>query len=193
MKNLNLAYFVPYKFLNSLFLGLTVGAIFILYAPLEPSIYSLGGIALALGMLIVAQLYNRILTIDWFYKISLLVEFVLLFIIIYFLIFSYNYTSAFIIYIGYQITFVFGSYLVRAETLFLKSKERLKKVDTAKQLGYLSGMLLSYFFYKILTLYHINSSKEQVYYLHYLLIILQSIIIYLVHKSFSTFNQYNQT
>ncbi|CAA6814175.1 MAG: Unknown protein [uncultured Sulfurovum sp.] len=185
MKSINLNYFIPYKFLNSLFLGLNVGAIFILYAPLEPSIYSLGGIILALGMLIVAQLYNTILTIHWFYKVSIFVELVLLGIIIYFLIFSYNYTSAFIVYLGYQVTFVFGSYLVRAETLFLETKEHLKQVDTAKQLGYLLGMAVAYLFYKLLTFYNISSSQEQVYFLHYLLINVQSIIIYLVYKSFS--------
>ena len=39
-------WFIRYKFFNSLFLGLSVGAIFTLYAPLEPSIYSLGGVFL---------------------------------------------------------------------------------------------------------------------------------------------------
>lgn len=185
MKDLNLRYFVPYKFLNSLFLGLNVGAIFILYAPLEPSIYSLGGIVLALGMLIIAQLYNTILTIAWFYKVSMLVELTLFMVVIYFLTFSYNYTSALIVYVGYQVTFIFGSYLVRAETLFLKSSERLKTIDTVKQLGYLLGMLLSYLFYQVLALYNINSAQEQVYLLHYILIVLQSSILYLTHKSFS--------
>ncbi|CAA6820378.1 MAG: Unknown protein [uncultured Sulfurovum sp.] len=184
MKSLNISYFSPYKFLNALFLGLSVGAIFTLYRPLEPSIYSLGGIVLALGMLLIAQLYNTILTLSWFYKISMFVEVVLLNVVIYFLVFSYNYQSALIVYIGYQVTFIFGSYLVRAETLFLKSSKQLKKIDTAKQLGYLLGMLLSYLFYKILALFDINSPEETVYLLHYFLLIIQSIIIYLVHKSF---------
>lgn len=114
----------------------------------------------------------------------MLVELVLLIVVIYFLIYSHNYNSAFVIYIGYQITFVFGSYLVRAETLFLETREHLKKVDTAKQLGYLLGMALSYLFYKFLIFHNIHSSQEQVYSLHYLLITIQSIILYLVHKSF---------
>jgi hypothetical protein len=184
IKGINLSYFASYKFFNSLFLGLNVGAIFTLYAPLEPSIYSLGGIFLALGMLLIAQLYNTILTLNWFYKISLLVELVLLTMVIYFLIFSYSYHSAFMVYLGYQITFVFGSYLVRAETLFLKDSEHLKKIDTTKQLGYLTGMMLSYLFYKTLDVYLINSPQEQVYLLHYLLLVIQSLIIYLVYKSF---------
>jgi hypothetical protein len=185
MRELQLSYFAPYKFFNSLFLGLNVGAIFTLYAPLEPSIYSLGGIALALGMLIIAQLYHKILTIDWFYKISLFIESILLMMILYFLIFSYNYMTALVIYIGYQVTFVFGSYLVRAETLFLQSSLKLKKIDTLKQLGYLAGMGIAYLFYKLLAVYQLESSQEQVYYLHFLLLFLQVLMLYLVQKSFT--------
>ena len=58
-------WFIRYKFFNSLFLGLSVGAIFTLYTPLEPSIYSLGGVILALAMLIVARPYNYILNALW--------------------------------------------------------------------------------------------------------------------------------
>mgnify|MGYP007000265896 len=61
--------FIKYKFFNSLFLGTSVGSIFTIYAPLEPSVYSLGGIFLALGMLFVATLYSKILNINYFYKI----------------------------------------------------------------------------------------------------------------------------
>ena len=71
-------WFIRYKFFNSLFLGLSVGAIFTLYAPLEPSIYSLGGVVLALGMLFIARLYHYILNADWFFRISLVVEVLLL-------------------------------------------------------------------------------------------------------------------
>ena len=78
-------WFIRYKFFNSLFLGLSVGAIFTLYAPLEPSIYSLGGVFLALAMLLVARLYNHILNAKWFFRISLFVEVVLVFAILYFL------------------------------------------------------------------------------------------------------------
>jgi len=35
-------WFIRYKFFNSLSLGLSVGAIFTIYTPLEPSVYSLG-------------------------------------------------------------------------------------------------------------------------------------------------------
>ncbi|MEA3456152.1 MAG: hypothetical protein U9R26_06565, partial [Campylobacterota bacterium] len=130
-------WFIRYKFINSLFLGLSVGAIFTIYAPLDPSVYSLGGVLLAVAMLIVARLYHRIMTTSWFFRISLFVEAVLLLAIVYFLLFPYTYQTALLVYIGYQTTFVFGSYLVRAETLLLSSDALLTRLDTAKQLGYL--------------------------------------------------------
>ena len=177
-------WFIRYKFFNSLFLGLSVGAIFTLYAPLEPSLYSLGGILLALAMLLVARLYHHILNVEWFFRISLFVEIVLLFAILFFLVNQYNYQTALVMYIGYQVTFVFGSYLVRVETLLLKTDTLLTKLDTAKQLGYLFGMALSYIFYQILNLQDITQNQEQVYILHYLLIFIECIVIALIFKSF---------
>ena len=177
-------WFIRYKFFNSLFLGLSVGAIFTLYAPLEPSIYSLGGVLLALAMLIVARLYNHILNALWFFRISLFVEVVLLLAILYFLYNSYSYQTALLIYIGYQITFVFGSYLIRAETLLLKTDTLLTKIDTAKQLGYLLGMGVSYLFYKVVKAYGIESNQTQVYDLHFLLLAVEITVIALIVKSF---------
>lgn len=176
--------FLKYKFFNSLFLGISVGSIFVLYSPLEPSIYSLGGIALAFGMIAVAKLYYKILNIEYFFKISLFVELVLLAIIGYFLLFSYNYTSALIMYAGYQLSFTFGSYLVRAETLFLKKRAPISFVDVIKQKGYLVGMLLSWGFYKSLEFIGINDKQEQVYTIHYLLFLLELLIIFSLLKSF---------
>ena len=55
--------FIKYKLINSLFLGISVGSIFTIYTPLEPSIYSIGGILLALAMLFTAKLYSKIINI----------------------------------------------------------------------------------------------------------------------------------
>ncbi len=186
---LNIREFLKYKLLNSAFLGLSVGSIFILYTPLMPSVYSIGGILLALGMLIVAKFYYKILNIDYFYKISLFVELVLLFVITYFLLFSYSYTTAFIVYAGYQVTFTFGSYLVRAETLFLKKSKPIELVDVAKQKGYLLGMLVSYIFYTAVEyFFNMTDKQTQVYVIHYLLLILQVFIIVYLIKSFNKGN-----
>ena len=142
--HLNHKNFIVYKFFNSLFLGTSIGSIFIIYSPLEPAIYSVGGIVLAFGLMAVAYFYEKILNIEFFYKISLFVELVILGVIISFLIFSYSYEIALCVYIGYQITFIFGSYLGRVETLLLKEKSILKAVDISKQAGYMVGLLLSY-------------------------------------------------
>ncbi len=178
-------WFIRYKFVNSLFLGLSVGAIFTIYAPLDPSIYSLGGVALAIAMLIVARLYPHIMTTVWFFRISLLVEVVLLLAILYFLLFPYTYQTALLVYVGYQITFVFGSYLVRAETLLLASDSLLTRLDTAKQLGYLVGMASSYLFYQLIAHYGIDNNQEKVYDLHYLLFGTEMLVIWLIIKSFT--------
>jgi len=178
------SWFIRYKFFNSLFLGVSIGAIFTLYAPLEPSIYSLGGVILAMGMLLVARLYHHILNADWFFRISLFVEIVLLFAMLYFMYASYNYQTALLLYIGYQVTFLFGSYLIRAETLLLQTDTLLTKVDTAKQLGYLLGMGVSYIIYKLFSHYGIEDPQMQVYDLHFLLIGIEVIVIVLIIKSF---------
>ena len=177
-------WFIRYKFFNSLFLGLSVGAIFTLYAPLPPSIYSLGGVVLAMGMLLVARLYHHILNAKWFFRISLLVELVLLGAMLYFLYAAYTYQTALLLYIGYQVTFVFGSYLIRAETLLLQTDTLLTKLDTAKQLGYLLGMGIAYILYKLFTHYGIENAQDQVYDLHYLLIGIEVLVIGLIWKSF---------
>ncbi len=177
-------WFIRYKFVNSLFLGLSVGAIFTIYAPLDPSIYSLGGVCLAVAMLIIARLYHKIMTIDWFFRISIFVEVVLLSAICYFLLHPYTYQTALLVYIGYQTTFVFGSYLVRAETLLLSSDTLLTRLDTAKQLGYLVGMTASYLFYKLIAYYGIEENQEKVYDLHYLLFVTEVLVIWSIIKSF---------
>jgi len=182
---LDIRNFIKYKFLNSLFLGVSVGTIFTIYEPIEPSVYSLGGILLAMSMLLVAKFYYKILNMHYFYKISLLVEFVALAMIFWFLIFSYSYMSALILYTGYHLTFAFGSYLIRAETLFLRRAIFLEKVDVAKQVGYLAGMLLSFSFYKVLENWlPLLDKQAQVYTIYFLLLSVQLLIIYFLLKSF---------
>lgn len=174
-------YFFIYKALNSLFLGLSIGSIFTIYAPLKPAVYSVGGVALALGTLIIANLYSKILNIEWFFIISLFVEFILFVMIIIFLVSPYNYMLALFVYAIYQIIFTFGSYLFRAETLFLHETLLLTKLDIYKQTGYIAGMGLSYIFYKV---YEGKNNFDQVYNMHYLLFVVQLFIIYFVFKSF---------
>lgn len=173
-----------FKLLNSLFFGLSTGSVFILYSPLKPSVYSLGGIILALGLLVVAKFYTPMMNRRVFYAITLMVEAVILAMICYFLFFSYSYMSALLIYASYQFTFIFGGYLVRAETVALGRAKAMSFVDVAKQKGYLAGMVLAYGFYKFLEWQGISDKQEQVYILHFGLLGLQLIIILLIFKAF---------
>ena len=186
--------FLIYKLLNSSFTGLSVGILFKIYEPLDPEIYSIGGMGLAVAMIVIAKFYERLLNIKSFYRISLFVEAVMLLTVISFLVLGYSLTSALLIYCGYQLTFIFGGYLVRAETLVTHRKELLSKIDMLKQLGYLVGLGASFLFYKVLdmaTFYFsysgyldITVPNDQIIILHYFLILLQSIILLLVISSF---------
>lgn len=181
---LNLRPYLWYKLLNSLFFGLAVGSVFVLYTPLEPSVFSLGGIGLAVGLLVVAKVYEKMMNLLVFYRITLLVEFLSLFIVISFLIFKYSYVNVLLIYASYQLTFIFGNYLMRIETLALKRTILLSFADVVKQKGYLVGMVLSYFFYKIIEFFGIVDKQSQVYCLHVGLLGVQIVIILLVFKAF---------
>jgi len=179
-------YFLWYKLLNSSFTGLSIGILFTIYQPLtDPSIYSLGGIVLATAMLVIAKFYDRLLNIRKFFQISLGVEIIMMFILLLFMILQYTFISALLVYMGYQLTFIFGGYLVRAETLVAKDKELIGKIDINKQLGYLFGLGLSFLFYKALEYgFNITDAKMQINILHYFLVALQAIIILILANSF---------
>ena len=177
--------FLIYKLLNSSFTGLSIGILFKIYEPLDPEIYSIGGMVLAVAMIVIAKFYERLLNIQSFYRISLFVEAVMLLTVISFLVLGYSLTSALVIYCGYQLTFIFGGYLVRAETLVTHRKELLSKIDMLKQAGYLVGLGASFVFYKVLDMgLGITVPNDQIIVLHYVLILLQSIILLLVISSF---------
>ena len=179
--------FLWYKLLNSSFTGLSVGILFTIYQPLtDPSIYSLGGIVLAAAMLVIAKFYDRLLNIRKFFQISMGVELIMLITLLVFMILQYSFTSALLVYIGYQFTFIFGGYLVRAETLVAQDKELLGKIDINKQLGYLIGLGASFLFYKSLEYgFEISEAKTQISILHYFLVSLQMLIILVLANSFS--------
>ena len=217
--------FLIYKLLNSLFTGLSIGIIFTIYEPIDPEIFSVGGMVLAVSLLVVAKFYERLLNIKSFFWITLLVESVMLLTIVAFFALQYSLISALLIYFGYQITFMFGGYLVRAETLVANRKDLLSKIDVNKQVGYFIGLGASFLFYKVcdtlmsvsdleLLLEQLQASletpslllneiyilqqeilevvqqelasikKEQISILHYFLILLQSLIIFIVIRSF---------
>ncbi|NPA57944.1 MAG: hypothetical protein GXN94_01490 [Aquificae bacterium] len=174
-----------YRFFNSVFAGLSIGSVFTIYTPLKPSVYSLGGILLAVGMLAVAKFYERLMELKYFFYILFFVEAVVFFLLLYFLLSPYTYTTALLIYAGYQITFIFGSYIVRTETLFLGKKKLLSLLDIFKQSGYLAGMVGSFLFYRTAEVFFgIKTNQEKVYLMHFLLLAVQVGVLITLVKSF---------
>ena len=53
--------FLFYKLLNSSFTGLSIGILFKIYEPLDPEIYSIGGMVLAVAMIVVAKILRATL------------------------------------------------------------------------------------------------------------------------------------
>ena len=186
-------YYIYFKFLNTLFFGISVGSYVTQYVPLKIEDFPIAGIIFSLLAIPIALLYKKIMKINYFYKVSLLVECLMLFWIIMFLIDPWSthkslqnsYEIALIIYITRHITFLFGDFLGRAETIFIKKTDTLSSIDVAKQIGAISGMIVSVIFYKILqTKYNITENASQVYHIHFILLFIQIAIIILLIKSF---------
>jgi hypothetical protein len=182
---INTKTYITYKFVNTMFMGIAIGSYVIQYQPIEIDDYPIMGIIFAILTIIIASLYTRIMKIDYFFKFLLIVELIMLTWIIFFLIYPYSYQVALLIYIARSITFLFGDFLGRAETIFLNKTEILSSIDIFKQLGNISGMIISVIFYKwIEQTYLISDNESKVYYIHFILVSLQVIIIFLVLKSF---------
>ncbi|MDG2460568.1 MAG: hypothetical protein P8M73_06785 [Luminiphilus sp.] len=178
--------FVRYKFMNSLFFGLSVGAVFVLYTPLSPAVFSAGGVGLAFATLAVATQYSRILTPAWFFRSSLAVELVTLSGVAAVLLFPVDTPLALFVYIGYQVTFALGSYLVRCETLLMGSVEQLRKLDVAKQAGYLLGMAGAWAAYSCLEqVADVTDRTEQVVSLHALLVVVEALVVLTLWQAFN--------
>lgn len=187
---IHFGWFLAYKFFNSLFLGLSIGAVFTLYEPLSPAIFSAGGIGLALATLLIATQYHRLFNPFWFYRLSLTVELVILFGVIGVLLYPIEQPLALFIYLGYQFTFALGSYLVRCETLLFVDNKRLTQLDIAKQVAYLVGMGASWLTYQIFeTQFQIIGKAAQVTAIHWPLLGIGIIIVFCLTRAFQTSNQ----
>lgn len=176
--------YLHYKFTNSLFTGAVGGTVFTIYGSVSPSTFSLGGIILAFGLMGLAYQYHRLMKLTYFRSFSLAAEFIMLFMIAFFILFPAHQTTALIVYGAYQLSFMLGGYLVRAETHFAKHARIMGWIDVVKQQGYLAGLTLSYGFYKLLEYYNISDAHTQVYYLHFPLFVLEIVIILFLIKAF---------
>lgn len=178
--------YLRYKFLNSLFTGVVGGSVFTIYGSLTPITFSIGGILLALGLMGMAYAYHRLMRLEYFFRFSLSAELIMFAMLICFLLFSKYQETALIVYSAYQLSFMMGGYLVRAETHFARRSRIMGWIDVAKQQGYLAGLLLSYGFYKCLEFYGLTQAITQVYWLHLVLLPLEMVIIILLMRAFKS-------
>lgn len=185
LRTFSFSWFVAYKFLNSLFMGLSIGSVFILYAPLSPATFSAGGIGLALATLLIATQYHRLFNRDWFFRLSFFVECIILMGVIAVLLLPIDQQLAMFVYLGYQLSFAFGGYLVRYETLLIARDQELKTLDVAKQLAYLVGMGLAWLIYQGLESYwSMANANQQVVALYYVLMIVELAVLNTLARSF---------
>lgn len=176
--------YLRYKFLNALFSGIVGGSVFTVYASLPPITFSVGGIVLALGMMGVALFYHRLMKLAYFYTFTLITEIIMLLMVTYYLLFSTHHLTALVVYAAYQISFILGGYLARAETLFARRSRIMGWFDVSKQQGYIAGLAFSYLFYTVLEKIGITQNGAQVYQLHWALVLIQITIIATLIRSF---------
>ena len=186
-------FYIIYKFFNSLFFGIAIGSYVTQYEPLKIDDFPIMGIIFSLLAIPIALLYNKIMKIEYFYRFSLFVEIIMLIWISLYLAdpwsesssFQHSYQIALIIYIARQITFLFGDFLARAETIFVNETTILSKIDTIKQVGTIFGMIISVIIYNLLeSKFGVSENEEKVYYIHFLLCLIQVIIIIVLHNAF---------
>lgn len=177
--------YLRYKFLNALFSGIVGGSVFTVYASLPPITFSVGGIVLAFGMMGVALFYHRLMKLSYFYAFTLVTEIIMLMMVAYYLLFSTQHLTALIVYAAYQLSFILGGYLARAETYFARRSRIMGWFDIAKQQGYIAGLAFSYLFYTVLEHQGILQNTVQVYQLHWVLLLIQSAIIVALIRSFT--------
>ncbi len=176
--------YLHYKLLNSVFNGAVTGSVFTVYALLEPSLFSIGGIIVAIGIFVVAKLYSYFMNIRKFFEVSLLTEILTLATLIVFLLLPKSYTVSIVYFWIYQIVFIFGTYLVRVESYFLNKVSLLSMIDRVKQKGYMVGLVASYLFYEAMKFSGTIDAWQQVQGIYVGLFFIQLAIIFYLFKAF---------
>ncbi len=177
--------YIKYKFFNSLFLGAGIGSYISQYQPIKIAEIAILGILFAVLSILIAKQYHKIIYNKYFFQISLFVELVMVFWMLFFLIFPFSYKIALLIYVARSITFLFGDYLQRSETHLFKKKKIFSFIDINRQMGSIIGMVFAVVYYFILENYfHITENQSLVYYIHFILFAVELVIIYFLIKSF---------
>jgi len=181
---INFRRYIDYKFINSVFNGAVTGSVFTVYALLEPSLFSIGGIVIAVGIFVVAKLYSYFMDMRRFFEVSLFTELLTLGTLLVFLLLPKSYYVSIIYFWIYQAIFIFGTYLVRVESYFLNRITLLSMIDRAKQKGYMVGLVLSYLFYEALKFFGEHEPWKQVWLLYTALFVLQIAVTLMLLKAF---------
>ena len=126
----------------------------------------------------IALLYSKLINIKAFFFVTVLIELLALWTVIYYLFQPNN--TAIVIYICYQIMFVFGNYTLRTETIFLQPIKTLTALDSSKQIGYIAGLAASSLFYSLFA----AEKLTQIYYMHFALLFVQILALYCVFRAF---------
>lgn len=177
--------YIKYKFFNSLFLGAGIGSYITQYQPIKITEIAILGIIFALLSIFIAKQYHKIIYKKYFFQISLFVELVMVFWMLFFLIFPFSYKIALLIYVARSITFLFGDYLQRSETHLFKKKKIFSFIDINRQMGSIIGMLFAVVYYYILEKYfYITENQALVYYIHFILFVVELVIIHFLIQSF---------
>jgi hypothetical protein len=180
--------YIQYKFVNSVFTGLSAGAVFVIYGILEPSIFSVGGIVLAIGTFSIAKYYSSLMQLRAYYWTTLATEVIILVAALLILILPKSEFLALVYYSMLNLVFVFGTYLMRFESTYFKNSRVLTAIDSAKQIGQLVGLALSWLFYESLKLLKspvgIEGSWDQIHKLHWIIVAVQLLTFILCLRSF---------
>lgn len=180
--------YIQYKFVNSIFTGLSAGAVFVIYGILEPSIFSVGGILLAIGTFWIAKYYSSLMKLRAYYWTTLATEVIILLAALLVLILPKSEFLALVYYSMLNLVFIFGTYLMRFESTYFRNSRVLTAIDSAKQIGQLVGLALSWLFYESLKLLTspvgVEGSWEQVYKLHWIIVVVQLLTFFLCLRSF---------
>jgi len=180
--------YIQYKFINSVFTGLSTGAVFVIYGILQPSVFSIGGLILSFGILLVSKYYSSLMKLRAYYWTTIATEVIVLFAVFLILLIPKSEFLALAYYSLLNLIFVFGTYLMRFESTLFKKNKALTAIDSAKQIGNLLGLALSWLFYESLRLLgpHVEADRswDQIYKLHWILVAVQLLTLLLCLKSF---------
>ena len=136
--------------------------------------------------MVIATQYHRIFDPWWFFRLSLGVEVIILLGVIGVLIYPIEQPLALFIYLGYQVTFALGSYLVRCETLLVVEQRRLTQLDVTKQIAYLIGMGASWAAYLMMeNHFAVVDKAAQVVAIHGPLLVVEAAVIACLVLAFS--------